>query len=591
MEYNFYSTALYKIKNPVKLVRKEEMRKEGGNLDGARKSLFHLPSKCREAIKFIGGFKMKLKYYKNWGIVVLLLFLIVVVAACGSKDDQGSSGGNSDPGVTNTKQQSEPAQKEPEPIEFSYNNITRMINWKNDLLWVDELYKRTNAKVKIVDGGEGAQYYSNVDLRVGSRDFPDSGVVRLAQANVYGEQGAFLDLKPLIDQYAPSIKKFIEENPDFKSIITTTEGKIFGLVSEYPRIATVLFYRKDMATEAGITSDPRTIEQFTEMLRKLKDKYAKDNRNYYPYTGRGGFLDFPEVFLAADGIENGKVYGMYASGRGYDIYSPGFKEMVTYYKQLYDEKLIDPEWVAGTITEDAWEEKMTTGMGSVSYDFFTRPSLFMAAGPERTPGYDIQVAPYLLDVNGKQSVKGTSPRFITDRAFVINSSAQDKAPGIIKFLDYLFSEEGMLLSGWGVEGESYREVGGKKEFILDFSVEVPKPLGEKRWSFLNDRLTYPLPINNEAFYQWNTELTKKFASELFTDKYTKTSPVLVYTTELLAERTNLVGNVRPLVDAEVIKFINGSRSLTEWDAFLDQMEKAGYKEITKIDQSAYDAMQ
>lgn len=519
-----------------------------------------------------------MKFHKaGSAAMALMLSSTLLLSACGSSNEPGGE---------------QAAGEEGQPFQFSYMQVTRFINWLEDLKWYPELKKRMNTEVQLVDGGEGNQYYSNVDLRIGGGDFPDAVVTSLAQAEVYGSQGAFLDLKPLIEEHAPNLKKYMEENPDYEKLITASDGKIYGILDEYPNIAEVIFYRADMFEKAGITEQPRTIEELTEAFRKLKAHYGTDNRNYYPFTGREHFIKFTEVFKANDKIENGQVHGIYENGHGYDLYSEGFKQLVEWYHELYAEGLIDPEWVAGAATEEGWQTKMLTGNGSMSYDYYTRPAWFMInGGPQNDPDYDIQGLPYLLNMDGEQSVRAANARYSLDRVVVLNAKSADKAAGILRFIDYLYSEEGQTLVGWGVEGDSFQESGGKKEFISEFSVEEAKSLGEDRWSFLQDRMTFPSKVNNEAFYQWNTELVKDIASELFTDEYIQAHPILKYSTEQLRERTDLLASVKESALSQVVQFVNGSKPMSQWDSFLEQMEKEGYKRIVEIDQAAYDAMQ
>jgi len=518
-------------------------------------------------------------------VATLLSFALVLTACTGG----GGNANSSEEGAANAGSEGQAA-GEGETFEFSYLLVTRFVNWMNELNWYPVLLERTNTKVELVDGGEGDQYYSNVDLRIGGGDFPDAGMVSMAQAEVYGSQGAFVDLKPLIAEHAPNLQKFIDANPDYAQLITASDGKIYGIVEQYPRIANAIMYREDMFKKAGIENEPRTIEELTEALRKLKAHYSSDS-NFYPFTGREDFIKFTETFHANDTIVDDKVHGIYDGGRGFDIYSAGFKDLVTWYNTLYKEGLIDPEWVAGASTEAAWETKFLSGKGALSYDFFTRPAYFMLnGGPDNDPEYNLKVMPYLLDANGKQSVAATSAKYDLQRVFVVNAKAADKAPGILKFLDYMYSEDGQTLFGWGVEGETYKEEGGKKQFIVNFDEEVFKPAGEKRWSFLQDRMTFPKIVNNEAFYEWNNEVVKSFAAGLFTDEYVKSYPILKYSTEQLKERANLLATVKEATLSNVVKFVNGTRPMSEWDAFLAEMEQAGYKKIVEIDQQAYDAM-
>jgi putative aldouronate transport system substrate-binding protein len=518
------------------------------------------------------------KRFKAMKTILIPLLALSVVTACSNSHAKNESGSknSSDAGA---------------PVKFSYLLAGKYINWLKDLKWFPVLEQKTNTQVELVNGGDDdTQYYKNLDLKIGSGQFPDAGIVTLSQAEVYGSQGAFLDLKPIIDKVGPNIKKYLDEHPDYKVLVTSKDGKIYGLMQEYPKISYVTFYRSDMFEKAGIKELPKTVGEFTDDLKKLKETY-KNVPNFYPFTGRDNYIKFTEAFDAQDKIDaSGKVHGIYDNGRGFDIYSPGFKQLVQWYISLYNDKLIDPEWVAGTATEDTWQTKMLTGKGAVSNDFFTRPSWFMNnGGPKNDPNYSMKVMNPFLDANGNQTkVAPYAPQYRIDRDFVINAKAKDKAEAIVKFIDYAFSDEGRTLMNYGVEGQSYKVENGKKEYIVKFEKEGNQPLGTPVWNFLQDRLTFPAPANNAAYYQWMDDLTKSFATTYF-DKYTANYPTLKYTTDQLKERSSLLPKVQDAVNANLVKFITGKRPMSEWDAFLKEMEQTGYKKIVDIDQAAYNS--
>ncbi|WP_059050351.1 type 2 periplasmic-binding domain-containing protein [Paenibacillus senegalimassiliensis] len=476
---------------------------------------------------------------------------------------------------------------------FSYLMHDKFINWLKEDKWYPYVEEATSTTVEFVPGGSNDdEYYASVDQKIISRTFPDSGIVSISQATVYGAQGAFVDLAPYIEEFGPNIKAYIEANPTYKTLITNEDGQIFGLVSEAPRFADFIFYRADHFNKAGITTVPQTIDELTDAMRKLKAHYGATDKNYYPMVGREGYIRFQSAFNAAANYDDGVSRGIYGNGKtGTDLYSEGYKHMVEWYKTLYDEGLIDPEWVAGSGTEESWESKMLTGQGTLSYDYLTRPSWFLDnGGPENDPDYTIAILPYLKDLNGNPSVQNTETQYNILRAMVVNADSEDKAETIIKFLDYLYSEEGQTLVSWGVEGESYKEERGEKQYIVDFSEQEATPAGEPRWSFLNDRLTFAKPMDNDAFYSWNTELVRKAAHELFTDENLKTGVQVTYTADQAKKLADLSSKVNEAVNAGVTQFVTGKRAMTEWDAFLGEMEAAGYKDIVAIQQEAYDAM-
>lgn len=471
---------------------------------------------------------------------------------------------------------------------------TKFVDWLNDLKWLPVVEQQAGVEVELVDGGPGDSYYQKLDLSLTSGNIEDAVIATAAQANVYGGQGAFLDLAPLIEQYAPNIQKYLENDPTYRALVTNEDGTIYGLLAERPILSHVTFYRSDMYEAAGITpGSSLTIEQFTDQLRQLKDYYGPTIDNYFPLSGRDSFLKFLYAFNAQAGIdESGTIHGRaYDSGdtdASSDILAPGFLQMVEWYKTLLEEGLIDPEWLNGTATEDSWQQKMLTGQASVGDDFFTRPSWFMQnGGPENDPEYSMVVLPAFEDASGEQLKRDTQVYDLT-RVFAI-SATSEKAESILKFLDTLYTAEGQTTMNFGVEGESYEVENGEPTYIVEFEKQGNEPVGTKVWNFLQDRLTFPVPVDNEAYYNWMDPLTKSYAEQYMTD-YVLVQPTLKYSEEQLRQRTELQATVDPFVLAGITQFIEGDRPLSEWSDFLDEATDKGYNELTAIDQAAWDAM-
>ena len=505
---------------------------------------------------------------KKWSILLMSCVAALGLAACGKSEEKSSDG------------------------SFTYMMHSKFVDWLKDDYRYDEAKKQTGVDVKFVKGADDdADYYASVDQKLISKNFPDSGIVSISQSRVYGKQGAFLDLKPYIDKYGPNIKKYINENPDYKKLVTSDGDKIYGIISEAPSFADFIFYRKDHFEKAGITKVPTNVDEFTDALRKLKAYYGKDNPNYYPFSGREQFVRFQSEFDAQAKIENGKSTGIFDNAKnGTDIYTDGYKKMVEWYADLYKEGLIDPEWVDGSATEESWESKMLTGKTSVGYDHYTRPSWFMDnGGPSNDKDYQIAIMPYLKNINGQPSVHNTETKYNVLRAMVVNASSKDKAKDIIKYMDFYFSKKGQNLFNWGVEGKTYKVIDGKKEYTVSYEKEETTPAGEKHWSFLNDRLTFAKPVDNEAFHQWNGELVKEAAEKYFNNENLKTYMPLDYTPEQSKELADLQAKVTEAVNAGVTKFVKGQRPMSEWNQFLNEMEDMGYKKVVKIQQEAYDA--
>ncbi|RHP35080.1 extracellular solute-binding protein [Lachnotalea sp. AF33-28] len=530
-------------------------------------------------------------------VLAALLLAAAGLSGCSGKDAQNGTAktdGTAQAGPAGETQAESTAGTEALGGTFSYLMHSKFVTWLNDLEWYTYVPEKTGVTVEFVEGpSENDDYYSDVDQRMISKSFPDAGIVKLAQANVYGEQGAFVDLKPYIEQYAPNIQKYLEDHPGYAALVTSENGAIYGLANETPTSADVVAYRTDHFKEAGIEKIPGTIDEFTEAMRTLKAYYGAKDSNYYPLSGRDQLLRFMPYFEASAGFEGGTAHGNYytSSAYGYDLKAEGFKQMVEWYHTLYAEGLIDPEWVSGAISEEQWETSVLTGKSSIFTDGYTRPAWFMNNSDKTTyPEYDLNVIPYMKTVNGNTTKMTAKLQYDERRCMAINITAEDKAPMIMKYLDFFFSEEGQTLANWGVEGVSYEVADGRKQYLVDYTQEEQKPAGTKKWSFLTDQLTFIKPIDNEAFYSYNTEFTTDIALSLFTEDNLAQRWNIIYSTDQTKEISNLVSIVNESMNSGVLKFIKGERSMDEWDAFLAEMDGLGYDRIVEIEQEAYDAM-
>lgn len=474
------------------------------------------------------------------------------------------------------------------------------VDWIKELKWYDVAEERTGIHVDYISGPEEFNdVYSEIDQRVISGDLPDAVMTKLAQTSVYGPQGVFADLAPYIEKYAPNLQKYIDDNPDYKALVADKDGHIYGLCKETPIFADLIGYRVDQFKAAGIDPDCIvTIDDFTKALETLKAYYGKDNPNYYPLTGRDTAIRFASWFGAASNISSTESNGIYINGHykdgSIDIMNDGAYKMAETMKKWYDEGLIQPEWVAGTFSEADWEAAMLNGNGSIFYDYYNRAEWFMEnGGPDNDPNYQMGVLNFIKDDNGNPQKMTVSMKYNDECVTAINANcSEDKIKTILTFIDYFYSEEGEILANYGVEGESFKDTNGDKEFIVDYQTEEATPAGEKRWSFLSDRFTVCKPVDNEAFFKWNAPLIAEATGRLYTDENLGTSYVLKFTDDQSKEVTNLLASVFDAQMSGIAQFIDGARELTpdNWAAFQQEMNDLGLSRIEEIQLAAYQAM-
>lgn len=560
-----------------------------------------------------------MKVQRNIGAVLTVAMLGSIFAGCGSSAGSTGSTATQSTSTASATETTEEAQSAESTVSaesgnsttgykvtgsMTYNMFMRntYVTWIKDQKWYDEAEKRTGVKVNYVEGpDEFDDCYAEIDQRVTSHTLEDANMCELSQAKVYGEQGAFANLAPYIEKYAPDLQKYIDEHPAYKAYITADDGGIYGLVKETPELIDVIGYRADQFTKAGVdASSIKTVKDFTEALKTLKAYYGKDNPSYYPLSGRDSALRFAAWFGASSYVDENGAHGVYYTHEkdgNFDIKSDNAYTMVETMKEWYDDGLINPQWVAGTFSEGDWEQAMINGDGSVFYDYYARPEWFMDnGGPQADPDYQMAVLDFLQDDSGKVMPVTTCPTWQDGCATAVSSDcSEDTIATILGFINYFYTDEGLLLASYGVEGQSFEyDDNGEPQFIDGlYKQEESKPDGEKKWSFLSDRFTVCKPVDNEAFYKWNSDLESEAMGRLLKDENIQPVATINYTTDELSELTGLVATVYDAEVSGLTALITGDEELTKdnYKAFVDKMDSLGLSQIEEIEAKAYQETQ
>lgn len=541
-------------------------------------------------IMIYGGKKMTNRgIFRNFVWMLTAALLLGLLAACSGGNDNNNQPAASSPPTSDGPSQSA-SQTPAEPVKF------QMLTWNYELLQnalqFKPLQQAANVEIELMDGGDrDTVYFQNVEMKLASNDLPDVLAVNMEQADIYGPQGAFLDWTAYLDQ-APNIKKFMEENPDFKRLATASDGKIYALPNEQPSLPWLLWmYREDVFAKYQL-KPPTNKDELLQTLRTLRQQIP--DKDFYPISVSDMFLfwiGFKDMFGAGAQTPgpDGKLTGHYFQfGGGSDLFSPGYKEMIEFVKTMYDERLIDPETINGSHNEDAWGAKMLNGKAVMTVHGVGRPNMFTVEGKKINPEYAMVPMPPLADNKGEQFYY---PAAQFNGAWSMAISAKAKNPeGIVKFFDYLYSEEGKAFRGWGVKGETFEETDGKKQFKLTFEEEEKKGLkvGDPRWHLTQTAFFLPMPAENDAAGLWLPETQKTWTPEY--QAYLRPVPQFKVTGDALKEISDINAKLTPQLDAQVNKFITGKRPMSEWDNFLTEMEKLGYKRVTELYQQAWDAV-
>ncbi|CAM3619137.1 MULTISPECIES: ABC transporter substrate-binding protein [Paenibacillus] len=396
-------------------------------------------------------------------LLAVMMMATFVLAACGGDSGNSANGGQKENGGTDAQQE-----EKLEPMTMTYYSADSNANWVN---MQDAVGKKLTEKTGVTIQAEYAVDGSNqkLPLMVASGEYPDL-VFAKGDANLFVDAGAFIDLTDLIEEHAPNIKKVYG---DYMSRLkwSNEDEAIYVL----PTLAAVdhealdaggtFQIQHEVLKELGYP-ELKTVKDYENALKEYYEKHPTiDGQPTIPLTlNADGWRIMISVtnpaFIATGVSDDGEYYIDPETTEAKLHYKrPEEKEYFRWLNHMNASGLLDKEtFVQKT---DQYEAKISSGrvLGVIDQEwgFGNATNALRSAGKENRTYARF---PIQLDESTKDATFQDTG-YVAGWGVGITSSAKDPVR-IIKFLDYLASEEGQILMNWGIEGEHYNVVDGKR---------------------------------------------------------------------------------------------------------------------------------
>ncbi len=397
--------------------------------------------------------------YKRKKILAAALaatMLFSVLVGCTDKGD-GGTGAN----ATVNKETSD-AKKEYALIKYkSYAGPSDSDTAFKNTVVGKEIKKAINVELEFLPSSSNA---TDIITDFASDSIPDFFVattspvnyMQLGQVNKAANENVLADMAPYLDNYPtlkavfdtklPAFSDFVVNNPDFK-------GKKYILPSSYTMSENPwlsgwgLYIRDDVAKKHNVAlpKNFKTTDELYNLLKTIKSGNHKDivGKNMYPL----GFLQpWPQAMAALTrpfdfggtmriGEKDGKITHM--------IDTPFVDQQISWVRKLLAEGLLDPE--SFTQKQQQGDEKMKQAKYGVTALFA------ITAVEENEPNKTLlSVAPQMqykpmgnLANNKGEELMTVNRGMEATQIYAISKKANVK--GVLRFLEYVNSEEGRLL--------------------------------------------------------------------------------------------------------------------------------------------------
>lgn len=426
-------------------------------------------------------------------------------------------------------------------------------------------------------------------------DVPD-----ITHSNVYnntydtfGDDGAYINIYNYLD-LMPNVKAFIEDPANAADVtrFTVREDVMYCLpVHAEKQVDPYIFlYRQDIFEKHNLQW-PTNQEEFTAVLRKLKEEYPSS----YPFVLRtingnmASIMGFSHLWGATH-VNQGAfntIFTLDANGEYYMAQvSKPYEEMCKFLNGLMNEGLMHPS--CATMDSATWYETFASNTCFITFDKTDRLPVMNRTGQTLNPDFQVSAAePFNFGSYAKTAdTVSTSfePGIGSGSTFWFAIGNNENVAVSMAYLDWLYSEEGVILTNWGIEGESFEvDENGKRDFIEGFLAE--------QLSLTMAGLRQPGMCAIRLTESWMASLSEEDAASLemglkFVEKNPK-QHLLRYNEEEQITYDTYALSCFNYAQTQWSKFLLNQRDFSEWDKVLEELKaKYHYDDLMEIHNSA-----
>ncbi|MFD0693428.1 sugar ABC transporter substrate-binding protein [Paenibacillus sp. GCM10027628] len=529
--------------------------------------------------------------------VVLAVTMAIGTAGC-TNSDTIESPSSASPGVSSAAPQGYTfgegtTFRSNDPVTYSimFSDQPTYPYKKDWRLW-SAIQEKTNVSfdVNVIPATE---YENKKSLLVNSGDAPFI-IPKTYDESSYVASGQIVPISDWV-QYMPNYQKAVKAwgmDKDLRQKLKS-DGKYYVLPGLWEVAGGGYSYmiRKDIFEKAGIDvkglEGKWTYEDFYEALKKVKAytgaKYVMSDE----FNGKSTLNITAAQYGVTGGwgIANGTRFNEQTKQFEFAESTNDFKDYVTYLNKLVKEGLLDPEsFTQDDKTAQAKFYKGDTYVMNANYQILADSKTKM-----QVPDADLYM---IVQPGGPKGMLQIETSRLENGVMISQNAlkklGKDKFIEMLRFVDWLwYSDEGQMLSLWGVEGETYtKDANGNITLNPDISFNGMNSKATKKlnvdFGFGGGNFAYGGSAKLKMSKM--TEGEKDYNNRIQTLRKPRmlAPPIMGNPDE--SEQMNLIS--KPLmdyVDTMTLKFITGQANIgTDWNTYVTQVESIGASRYMKM---------
>ena len=444
--------------------------------------------------------------------------------------------------------------------------------------WHQWITENTGVQIDWKYPAAGADIQQAYNLMLVSGDLPDmiynSGLPEQCESLLVDKY--IISLDDYMVSCAPNLNSYLQEHPEFNKAIKSDSGHYYNFPFIREDVAWMGTYlgptiRSDSLEELSLEI-PVTISEWDNMLRGFDtvcDIPLCVYNGSYLLRLFGNAYDFYHTYYVDD--QEAKVW----------YNADGYLNFLTQMSQWYEDGILDPDFVTMDMT--GFVSKMSTQKIGATIMGTNTPTRFKTAMEDNGIPYTYIGGSYpIADEGGTYSHVFGEAIWNTLGAMV--TTACEDVELACRFLDYGYSEEGIVAFNFGKEGVSFEYVNGKPVFLSDVR-ESPEGMtvALSRYtpmtgSWVSMMLVSfgeqkNLPEANEYISKWTDNTDPSVLHRM---------PPMCATLEESTELSNLESALSTYAEEMYYKFIIGAEDLANYEDYLENLKELHIDRILEI---------
>jgi len=403
------------------------------------------------------------------------------------------------------------------------------------------------------------------------------------------QYSSFDMIQPITDIYSAEKYPGIAKEFGFAmDQLTDSNGQLWGIprmfdISPYPYL-----YRSDWAEAVGINEKPVTMEDLNNLLYAIKKADPAGNGQTIPLVT----TSIDNILQCILGLytDEGYSYWYYENNQKVKLYisQDGVKDAVAQIAQWYADGILYKDF--NTLDTNALRELATIGRAFSSLQWYSGISMAWQ---------NMYVADKTTDVQGEYSFlanedgkTGSNKVAGNTRGLLFSSSAsKESIEAVLKIVDFeLTDTEARFNATYGLNAWEYVEGStetakpkgeGANTGTSLYNTEYRLSIGQLRISEFKELLT----ANDDRYVASNGEKAGYFFYYLYMDHHYDVDTYepfqfnLIFDTNAISDEVIAYSDVNTKIAEDLYKFVSGSRSMDEWDSFIQELYDIGMAEV------------